>query len=324
MSTLGKVCLVLTLLLLLLAVLPIPGVWGGWTPKLLVMHNAWSESFRDGKQKAIDAELSNNQARIELAKATADIESLVVGWDRYWIIPARGPENPTDAPTISKNNGRLQLTNLGTQQGLTTRQVTDDNGAQQLMSPVIHAFYGGAEGFNYAGEFIASDITQTTATLQPAHPVSPADENAWPVNGTWRLRALIPPSSRLSIDELFAHDRRTSELSVQTVTNIGRQQQLLQAAQEAYAVRRGELLGNPAREVVPTRPEVTEGLLSVIEQVEEERNQRLLDLDGLRRSIQTTLAQQIESIETLNQKMKLLPGADSLSFSNANETAAAQ
>lgn len=324
MSTLGKICLVLTLLLLLLAVLPVPGVWGGWTPKLLVLHNAWSEKFRDGKSKAIDAQLSHDQARIELSKATADIENLVVGWDQYWVIPARGPENPADAATISKNNGRLQLTNLGTQQGLKTRQVTDDDGNQQLMSPVIHAFYSGPEGFNYAGEFIAEDITQTTATLKPAHYDTAADINAWPINGTWRLRSMIPPSSRLEIDELYLHHRRTGELITQTTTNIARQQKLLQAAQDAYAVRRGELLGNPSREVVPNRPEATEGLLSVIEQVEEERNQLLLDLDGLRRSIQTALANQIESIDTLKEKMMLLPGSDSLSLSNANETAAAQ
>ena len=324
MSTLGKVCLVLTLLLLLLAVLPIPGVWGGWTPKLLVLHSQWAEKFRDGKDKAIEAELSHDKARQEESKAEADVESLMIGWDRVWTIPARGPETPADASTISKSNGRLQLTNLGTADGLVTRQVQADDGSQKMMSPVIHAFYGGPEGFTYVGEFTAEDITNSTATLVPAHYVNPQEANSWPVNSTWRLRALIPPASRLTVDDLYAHYQRTSELTAQCTANIKRQQQLLAAAEEAHDVRRGELLGNPNREAVPTRPEVTEGLLAVIEQLEEERNQLLLDMDSLRRSIQAAVSDQQDTIDELKQKMKLLPGADSISFSNVNETAAAQ
>ncbi len=326
MSTLGKVCLVLTLLLLLIAMLPIPGVWGGWTPKLLVLHSQWSEKFRDSRKKAVDAQLSYDLARQERDKASADVESLTVGWDKFWVIEARGPETPGSAATIAKDNvnGKLLLSNLGSQQGLVTRQVQDDDGSQKLMSPVIHAFYGGPEGFVYAGEFLAEEITGTTAVLNPVHPVSPRDVNAWPVNGTWRLRAMIPPSTRLTVDDLYTHFRRTSELSAQTAANIQRQQQLLTLAQEAYDVRRGELLGNPNREAVPTRPEVTEGLLAVIEQVEEERNQLLLDMDHLRREIQSALADQLDKVEDLNTRMKQLPGADSISFSEINTTASAQ
>lgn len=310
MSTLGKVCLVLTLLLLLVAVLPIPGVWGGWTPKLLVLHNQWSEKLRDARKKAGDAMLSHDQARLELRKATTDLESLMIGWDRFWIVPARGPNNPPAAPTIAKSNdGRLQLSNLGEDHGLKNRQITDDGGAQQTMAPVIHAFYAGAEGFTYAGEFVATDITQTSAVLQPVHSISLAEINSWPVNEMWRLRTLIPTASRLNVDELYRHGRRTGELTRQTEANILRQQKLLAAAQAAYNVRRAELLGDPAREDVLNRPEFKQGLLKVIEEVEEERNQRQLDLDALRRAIKASRAEQSDQLETLNRQVTSLPGA---------------
>ncbi|HIK94488.1 MAG TPA: hypothetical protein EYG03_21290, partial [Planctomycetes bacterium] len=155
MSTLGKICLSLTILLLLLAMAPIPGKYGGWIPRLLVFHNQWSEKLRDAKAGAGAAIEAQATARQELSKASTDIENQVTGWDRYWNIPARGPQVPQGAPGIQKRNGQLLLTNLGTDHGLVMAEFTDDNGARQFAVPVVHAFYGGPEGYTYAGEFVA-------------------------------------------------------------------------------------------------------------------------------------------------------------------------
>jgi hypothetical protein len=297
MSTLGKICLSLTLLLLLLAMAPIPGKFGGWTPKLLVFHNKWSEKLRDAKDGANKAIVRRTDARQKLTMASTDLENLVTGWDRYWNFPQ-------NSGAITKQNGQLRFSNIGTNNGLVTRQVTDENGAQQLMLPVVHAFYNGAEGVTYAGEFKAPEagLTATSCVLQPVHRVSPQEAAKWPVNAAWRLRGMIPSGDRTSIDELFRRLVRTNELTQQTVANIARQQGLLQAAENALSVRNGELLGNPAGIVDPERPEFFVGLLQAIEDFEEERNQLQLDVDYLRRALKA-------SSEERNQKLEALAGA---------------
>ena len=309
MSTLGKICLSLTTLLLLLAMAPIPGKFGGWTPKLLVFHNQWSEKLRDAKAGAAKAIEDRAVARQELSKASTDLENQVTGWDRYWNIPARGPQVPQNAPGITQRNGQLLLTNLGMNQGLVTRQVTDDNGAQQLMVPVVHAFYRGPEGFTYAGEFTApqAGLAANNAVLQPVHFVSPQEFAAWPVNAAWRLRGMIPSGARTSIDELYRRRHRTDELTRQTVANIERQLELLQAAEEALNVRKGELLGNPDGIDDPDRPEFIVGLLQAIEDFEEERNQLQLDVDHLRRTLKASALERSQKMEALTGAATKLP-----------------
>jgi hypothetical protein len=310
MSTLGKICLSLTLLLLLLAMAPIPGIYGGWAPKLLVFHNQWSEKLRDAKAGAIAATEARATARQELSKASTDIENLVTGWDRYWNIPRRGPQVPQNAPSIRVENGQLILANIGTNNGLVTRQVTDENGAQQLMLPVVHAFYGGPEGFAYAGEFIATQagLTPTSATLIPVHPVAAQDIAKWPAGAAWRLRGMIPSGNRTSIDELYRRLVRTYELMRQTDANIARQEGLKRAAEEALGVREGELLGNPDGIVDPDRPEFVVGLLQAIEDFEEERNQLQLDVDHLRRSLKASSDERNQKLEGLAGAATKLPG----------------
>ncbi|MEQ9409931.1 MAG: hypothetical protein RIK87_19500 [Fuerstiella sp.] len=311
MGTAGKFCLVVTLLLLLLAMVPIPGPWGGWTPKLLVIHNEWSQKIRDGKedvQKKREAEI---KARQELMKAAAELEALQIGWDKSWEIPARGPNVPQAAPTISNRNGELVLNNLGVNQGLVNSTTTDEAGNTQTVRPVIHAFYGNAEGSTYVGEFIATDIGPNNAVLKSVHGQDPNEVASWPMNASWRLRTMIPAASRARIDELYRRAIRTGELTRQTQANKTRQEALLAAAQQALQVRTNELLGDANREPVPGRPEFTEGLLQVTEDVEEERNQLLLYVDTLRRDIKSQSESRDARLEALQQAMESLPGASS-------------
>jgi hypothetical protein len=299
MSTLGKICLSLTLLLLLLAMAPIPGKYGGWTPKLLVFHNQWSEQLRDAKKGAVDSIEARATARQELTKVSTDLDSLVIGWDRSWDIPQ-------NSGAITKpQNGKLRFSSIGTNHGLVTRTVTDEDGTQKLMLPVVHAFYGAAEGMTYAGEFVVDSqagLTATSCVLKSVHPVTLQEAASWPVNAAWRLRGMIPSGARTNIDELFRRQVRTDELKKQTVANITRQRGLLQAAEAALSVRNGELLGNPDGIVDPERPEFVVGLLQAIEDFEEERNQLQLDVDHLRRALK-------ESSEDRNQKLEALAGA---------------
>ena len=310
MNTIGKVCLCLALLLLVITMAPIPGKFGGWAPKLLVMHNQWSEKLRDSKQSVQKTQLSYSTSMQDLRKASTDLDNLMLGWGRQWDIPARTPELPDSAPRIGKQaNAQLALHNIGagSDPPLATRQITDKDGNQQLVSPVVHAFYSAGEGFVYAGEFVAVEIAANSALLQPVHRVLPEESSAWPVNAAWRLRSLIPLDQRTAIDELYRHERRTGELMNSTADNIERQQELLAAAEASLDTRRGELLGNPDGDVLAERPEFVEGLLKVTEEVEEERNQLMLDVDSLRRAINKAAAARAARLQRLNETLSDLP-----------------
>lgn len=310
MSTLGKVCLVLTTLLLLLAMVPIPGPYGGWSPKLLIIHNEWSEKFRDSRDKTSAAIRAHSVARQELSKATADLQGLTVGWDQYWDVPARGANNANGSPQVNvMADGRLQLVNLGRANGLTERSFPADDNSQQTMNPTIQVFVGAAEGFLYAGEFVALTIQDNSAILTPVHTLDASRMQAVRQNqaNVWRLRTLMPVSLRKQNDELNAQLRRIGEMSRRTDANITRQQELKQAAEVAYNIRRGELLGDDTREAVKGRPEFTEGLLKVIEDTEEERNQLQLDIDALRRRIKATIEEQQDFMDSLNNKVSSRP-----------------
>lgn len=311
MSTVGKICLVLTLLLLIVAIAPIPSPYGGWLPRLLVIHSEWSQKIRDGKEDVRNKKTAEAKARQELMEASAELEALKIGWDKVWNIPPRGPNLPADTPSIANNNGQLVLNNLGEQHGLTTSQIQGDNNAPQTVRPTVHAFYGGAEGETYVGEFIATDIGPRNAVLQPVHVLNPQEVASWPMNAGWRLRTMIPAAPRAKIDELYRHGRRTQEMLQQTQANIQRQQEQLQLAQAALAVRRAELLGDPNRQVedVPGRPEIALGLLTVTEQVEEERDQLLLEVDRLRRAIKTASEERDALVEDLRKATEALPGS---------------
>lgn len=309
MSTLGKVCLCLTLLLLLLAIAPIPGQYGGWAPKLLVFHNQWSEKLRAGKASAEKASKSHFESEVDLRSAQVDYENTVRGWDQVWTIPARGPEVPPDAPSISKRNEELILQNIGTGStpALLPREVTDENGAQQTVNPVVFAFYTAGEDVTFAGEFVATDVSPTQTVLRPVHPTSPREAASWPANAMWRLRSVIPASARTSMDSLYAHAQRSKELAARTGGKIDDMTRLRTEAENALEVRKRELLGNPERDPVDTRPEFVEGLLKVNEDVEEERNQLMLEVDLLRRAIRAEEQKIADNRSELSDALGNLP-----------------
>lgn len=309
MSTIGKVCLSIALLLWLLILTPIPGVWGGWAPKLLVAHNEWAAEIRAARQATEDVIGREAKARDELNKAITDVQAVTFGWDKFWNVPARGQGDPT-APRITKQpNGRLIVDNLGSNQGIadTTEMV---NGQQQLVRPVFHAFFGGANGETYAGEFTAVNITATRMELEPVHQNPVPFIQTWDVNAPWRLRTMIPAGDRTALDGLYRQRRRLSQLAAELDASVVRQQALLQAAQTGLETRKGELLGNPANDAIENRPEFKDGLLLVTELTEEERNQLALEVDALRRKILLEIEERDAQVEELQNLIKQLPSGN--------------
>lgn len=310
MSTTGKVCLSIALILWLMLLAPIPGVWGGWAAKLLLVHNEWAVELRTAKAATEAIIKTEATARQDLNAAITDIQAVTFGWDKFWTVPARGQGDQT-SPTITKQQGgRLIVSNLGSDQGIsdTTELV---NGQQQLVQPVIHAFYGGADGESYAGEFVATNITASSMVLQPVHANPLQFVQLWDVNAAWRLRTLIPAGDRTALDSLYRQRRRLGELTSELTASTTRQQSLLESAQSGLETRKDELLGNPANVAIENRPEYKDGLLLVTELTEEQRNQLALEVDTLRRQIRSQIEEREALIEELQQQLNKLPSGSS-------------
>lgn len=310
MSTIGKICLSIALLLWLLLLTPIPGVWGGWAPKLLIAHNEWADEIRTAKAATEEVIQREANARGELNKAITDVQAATLGWDRFWNVPARG-QGDANAPRITKQpNGQLTVENLGSNQGIA--DVTEMvNGQQQLVRPVFHAFFGGPNGETYAGEFTAMNITATRMNLVPVHQNPIQFIQTWDVNAAWRLRTMIPAGDRTALDGLYRQRRRLTQLTTELEASVVKQQSLLEAAQTGLDTRKGELLGNPANAPIENRPEFKDGLLLVTELTEEERNQLALEVDTLRRQILVQIEKRDAQIEALQNLIDSLPSDNS-------------
>ena len=307
MSTTGKFCLIVTLLLLLMAFLPVPGQWGGWSPKLLVIHNEWAQKIRDAKEDVREKQAAEIEAHLEYTKASSALEAHAIGWDQVWRVQPN---------QIRNQNGQLILSNLPPNVAADLAKsgtFDDDAGNTTTVRPVIHAFYDGGESTTYVGEFLVADVGPNNAVLRPVHnPIHAGELQArasWNMQVPWRLRSIIPAALRSRVDHLHAKKVRTFNLINQTIANTTTQTTLLQEAQQALDVRKGELLGDDQRDPLPGRPEFKEGLLKVTEEVEEQRDQLLLDVDTLRRSIQQEGDDRDTKVETLGTAVQSLPGA---------------
>ena len=195
-----------------------------------------------------------------------------------------------------------------------TRQITDENGNQQLVPPVVHVFRAVApETFVYVGEYIAdpNNLNQQSALLVPTKaPVPEQPTPAWTQgNGIWRLRTIIPAGPRSDLDNLNVRMIRTREMLRETNANLVQQEALLAAAQEQLDARKGELLGDPNATPVEGRPEFSEGLLSTIENEEEARNQIQVEVDALRRAIKEAADERLARQQELQQLIQQLPSS---------------
>ena len=347
MGTIGKVCLIITILLLMAAVTPIPLPYGGWGPGLLVIHNGWSEQLYAGEESVVKAQTANLEARQEYAAKVKEMEALQFGWDRTWNVSGA---QVGGKPFIAVNGNRVALypgsadndpdtiddvVNLITNKQVQIPNAVGLEGVQSgTLIPQVFLFYSEAGANNqatsYLGEFTVSPLNQNGFhVLNPVHTDPEAFERLSSVqNPSWRVRTMIRSqinrknekvvddvlasveSPRSRIDGLFRNlDELAASLEA-TQEAQTRADSLLAASQAALDAREKELLGDPDREPVNGRPEFTQGLKTVTERVEEERAQLLLEIDDLRRRIMTAGEQQDLLLESLQRGVDALPAPE--------------
>lgn len=293
MSRLGLVCLSVVLIGLVAEFY--------FAGKLAVFRATEHDLLRKAVSETEKAQETYDRARNELSDARQKLAEMKSGWGYEWTFPPGG-----NVGSVQFVNGRLAVNGVGTGNGLTIEPVTDANGQQRQVAPVVHVFTENAQGGSlYVGEFVAGinpgELTQTTCMLTPTWRVSPQEASTWNFTGTVRLRSQIPAGGRAAVDNLQQTINRTFSQLEQTNLRIAEQQRLTESSQAALVVRRSELLGDPAAEDNPEHPEYKLGLVRALVDIEEERNSIQLGVDGLRRLIKNAMEFRNQQLDQLKQ-----------------------
>lgn len=279
MSRLGLVCLVLVLLGLAAETYI--------AAKLGMRRGEVEEQLRTAILDSEKALAAHAKAKEELEESRHKLASTKIGWGYEWNFPAGG-----NLGSVQNVNGRLSVTGLGTANGLIAHPVTDANGQQRNVAPVVHVFTDNGQGGSiYIGEFVAgigpNELSEQNSILVPTWNASPQEMASWNFTGGVRLRSQIPAGGRASVENLHQTIQRTFAQLTQTMLRIEEQTRLTEAAAAALVVRKNELLGDPTAADNVDHPEYKLGLVRALVDTEEERNAVQAGVDELRRLLKS-------------------------------------
>ncbi|MBA4031785.1 MAG: hypothetical protein C0478_12970 [Planctomyces sp.] len=256
MHTLGKVMIWLVVLA--------AGAGTVLTAKLIQVRNSHTR-----KAEKFDADFA--RVSPQLQKAEAELQALrsemareLLSWDRAPI--------SADTTVINAQQGRLTV-ELGQANNLKDKQW-------------LYGFELSPEGKPvYRGAFEITQLGDSRSAITPTFRLRPEDIASLR-SGNWRWRTLIPAAYPARHSDLQVQLLRNDELLVDRTANVTEQQKLLKEATAQLARRREELVGGPTLPKEDYRPtEEKAGLVAALQEVEEMRNQLLIDVDQLRRNL---------------------------------------
>jgi hypothetical protein len=162
---------------------------------------------------------------------------------------------------------------------------------------VLYGFEIGEDGKStYRGSFVANEVGNGTSSLKPNWRVKPDEVQQWQ-SGNWRWRNSIPSGYQENFDKQLLTILRYEETLGDRQRTLATQKQLLEQANDTLKLREAELVGGDVLSKAPAvDSEFREGLVPAVEQTEEERNQKLEQIDELRRKVREVQA----DIERLN------------------------
>ncbi|MCA9113910.1 MAG: hypothetical protein KDA79_02410 [Planctomycetaceae bacterium] len=262
MHVLGKVLLGLCILGAVGAV--------GLTAKLVNVRNSWTKRVAELKQENEKTADELRRQRIELKSLRNQLAREELGWGKSW----------SQANVSRQADGTLIVDGVGRRQGLGLPEGPN--------SPVVHAFQpapGG--GMAYVGPFQATTVEENRAALRPAWKVRPGEADSWTSGPDWRLRTQVPAGFLNRFHDLQSQLVNVDQRLANEQSRLEDQKNSLADANNVLAVRLEELEGDPdAPEGVPA--EFSDGLLAVLERVQNERSAGLEEVDALRHKVHQT------------------------------------
>ncbi|MEQ9069997.1 MAG: hypothetical protein RLO18_24910, partial [Gimesia chilikensis] len=230
------------------------------TAKVLAVRSSWLQAVEKNS-----TQIAKNEAEIKAkSEESADLRKrltrVMLGWDRYW----------DAAVTVSnQQTGEIQVA-IGSNNGLGSTQNAEE------AKPVVFAFQaapGQPGGVAYVGGFRVAALEANSALLQEVTPPA-GGVAAQGQNGTWRLRALVPPNYITTLRTLrdqLVERKQQLERKQDRIEDLNR---LLASAQKRLDARVSELIGSdnaPQGENLPV--ELRKGLVAGLEEEEQERNE---------------------------------------------------
>tara|TARA_R110002095_G_scaffold124862_2_gene108392 strand:+ start:1752 stop:2630 length:879 start_codon:yes stop_codon:yes gene_type:complete len=266
------------------------------TSKVLDVRGSWLKTVEKNK-----AQIQKNEAEIESKETEnktlrSDLTRLMLGWDRYW---------DSNVTIANQQTGEIQI-DIGGNQGLGTVQ----QGADPVAQPVVFAFQpdqSKPSGVSYVGAFRVNALEANRAQLISVTPPQPGEVATWK-NGTWRLRALVPPnyiSTLRTLRDDLVERAQQLQRKQDRIEDLNR---LLAAAKQRLEARVNELIGSenaPQDEILPV--ELRKGLIAGLEEEEQSRNQEFQETDRLRRDMLNVYQKQLELVKEVSKLTTQLP-----------------
>jgi len=248
------------------------------TAKLVQVRNSWTAKTTAAKTKFADL-----QPKVDALEAKIDsLRNEIFRSRELWGTAYLSVETSKDDAAT----GSL-TTNLGTDRGIRTGML-------------LHGFEVAADGTSiYRGSFLVGDVQNNGSKLKPNFRVSADDVKTW-VPGNWRWRNAVPPGYQETFDRQLLSILKDEETMTARGLDLKGQKELLTKAENGLKQREAELVGGEGlAKTQSVEPEFRDGLVSAVQETEEERNKILLTVDGLRRAVRNIEAD-IERLQSEN------------------------
>ncbi len=292
MHTFGKVCLWSTVVLSLVAIV--------LTAKLFKNRAHFVKQKLQYEEKIEKNRKDLYDLRRTVRQTHRDLTHELLGWNPYW----------NDVPVnIFDQNNSVEI-GIGTQHGLKPEVDPNDPTKHQL----VYCFQQGENGeYWFVGDFRVVTVGGDVATLEPNWKVSAEEAALWSGEKSWRIRSLVPSQHQVRFHGLELHETRFREELASKQSDLAKQKQLLAMATERRDQRVAEIDGptngaadleHHLRQNLPgdagagqggnadakNRPrEDVVGLITALEEAEEQRNAIVAEADRLRRELLQTL-----------------------------------
>lgn len=243
------------------------------TSKLVVVRNSWTQKNVSSRNKYLEAKpkVDELESRVDQLRAEAIRKQDL--WGKFW----------DNVQTSVGNDGTVNV-NIGLESGW-------------YPNLLVHGFEKAADGSTiYRGSFLAVDVRNGGSLLKPNWKVSNEEVKTWAPQGVWRWRNTIPSGLQENFDRQLLTILKYEETLGDRSHTLQTQNELLAQANEALKRREEELIGGETLEKSElVDPEFREGLVSALEQAEEQRNKILQKIDHLRREVRE-IQRQIEAL----------------------------
>ena len=240
------------------------------TSKLVVVRNSWTAKAATYKARyntTLRPQVDELETKIDRLKN--DLSRAKDLWGKSW--------NGVRTDLGNAADGSLNL-NIGLESEL----------HQGL---VLHGFELDADGKSiYRGSFLVTEVANGNSVVKPNWRITPDEVSKWQM-GNWRWRNTIPSGYQENFDRHLSTILRYEETLADRRQTLASQGVLLNQANDGLKLREAELVGGDMlAQATSVDPEYREGLVSAVEQTEEERNKSLRQIDELRRKVRAVQA----------------------------------